>query len=344
MKNREARLLAPGKVEVFDCEMPELEPGKVLVKMEYCGVCGSDVHFFKDGRIGRTVVNFPFVQGHECSGVVEEVGEGVSGLVKGDRIVMEPGVPCGTCEHCRSGHYNLCEKVVFMATPPYDGAFRKYVAYPAEWCFKLPEKVSTLEAAMIEPLAIGVYSAHVGDVSNEDVVVITGMGCIGLMTLMACKARNVQKIIVSDVFENRLEKALELGADVAINAAKEDVVARVKEETEGKGGSVVFEASGYPASMAQAVYLLKRGGTIVQIGTTAEPVPYQFNELVKIEGTIKAVYRYRNMFPLCIKLIEKGDFDLSKVDPAIFDFEEIAEAFDTAINKGNEVVKCVVKF
>lgn len=344
MNNKEARLLAPGKVEVFDCEMPAEEAGKVIVKMEYCGVCGSDVHFFKDGRIGRTVVKFPFVQGHECSGEIIQVGEGVEGLSLGDKVVIEPGVPCGKCEHCLNGNYNLCEKVVFMATPPHNGAFKKYVSYPAEWCFKLPEKVSTLEAAMIEPLAVGMYAAKRGEADCGDTVVITGMGCIGLMTLLSCKARNVNKIIVTDVFENRLAKAKELGADFVINAREEDSVERVKELTNGKGADIVFETAGNPTTMAQAVYLVRRGGVIVQVGTTAEPVSYQFNELVKIEADIRTVFRYKNMFPLCIKLIEKGDIDLMKVHPEIFEFEDIAQAFDTAINRGNEVVKCMVKF
>lgn len=344
MENREALLLEPGKIQVFPCDMPTIGKDEVLVKMEYCGVCGSDVHYFRFGRIGRREVTFPYVLGHECTGEVLEIGSEVTNVAVGDKIVMEPGLGCGHCEYCMTGRYNLCEEMKFMATPPYNGAFKKYMAYPARGCFKLPEGVSTLEGAMIEPLAVGMHAARRGEVDNSKVVLITGMGCIGLMTLLSCKAMNAQKIIVTDVFQNRLDKALELGADYAINVAETDMIEKVKELTEGKGADIVFETAGRAQTAAQNVYAVRRGGVIVQVGTIADPVPYQFNELGKIEADIRSVFRYRNIFPLAIKLIEKGDINLKAVGPNIFDFEDVAEAFDTAINKGNEVVKCILKF
>ena len=179
---------------------------------------------------------------------------------------------------------------------------------------------------------------------NSKVVLITGMGCIGLMTLLSCKAMNAQKIIVTDIFQNRLEKALELGADYAINVAETDMLEKLKELTDEKGADVVFETAGRAQTAAQNVFAVRRGGVIVQVGTIADPVPYQFNELGKIEADIRSVFRYRNIFPLAIKLIEKGDIDLKAVDPDIFDFEDVDKAFDTAINRGNEVVKCILKF
>ena len=218
------------------------------------------------------------------------------------------------------------------------------MAYPARGCFKLPESVSTLEGAMIEPLAVGMHAARRGEVDNSKVVLITGMGCIGLMTLLSCKAMNAQKIIVTDIFQNRLEKALELGADYAINVAETDMLEKLKELTDEKGADVVFETAGRAQTAAQNVFAVRRGGVIVQVGTIADPVPYQFNELGKIEADIRSVFRYRNIFPLAIKLIEKGDIDLKAVDPDIFDFEDVDKAFDTAINRGNEVVKCILKF
>lgn len=344
MENREALLLEPGKIQVFPCEMPVIQDDEVLVKMEYCGVCGSDVHYFRFGGIGRRKVTFPYVLGHECTGEVLEIGSKVTNVTVGDKVVMEPGLGCGHCEYCMTGRYNLCEDMKFMATPPYNGAFKKYMAYPARGCFKLPESVSTLEGAMIEPLAVGMHAARRGEVDNSKVVLITGMGCIGLMTLLSCKAMNAQKIIVTDIFQNRLEKALELGADYAINVAETDMLEKLKELTDGKGADVVFETAGRAQTAAQNVFAVRRGGVIVQVGTIADPVPYQFNELGKIEADIRSVFRYRNIFPLAIKLIEKGDIDLKAVDPDIFDFEDVDKAFDTAINRGNEVVKCILKF
>ena len=344
MENREALLLEPGKIQVFPYEMPVIQDDEVLVKMEYCGVCGSDVHYFRFGGIGRRKVTFPYVLGHECTGEVLEIGSKVTNVTVGDKVVMEPGLGCGHCEYCMTGRYNLCEDMKFMATPPYNGAFKKYMAYPARGCFKLPESVSTLEGAMIEPLAVGMHAARRGEVDNSKVVLITGMGCIGLMTLLSCKAMNAQKIIVTDIFQNRLEKALELGADYAINVAETDMLEKLKELTDEKGADVVFETAGRAQTAAQNVFAVRRGGVIVQVGTIADPVPYQFNELGKIEADIRSVFRYRNIFPLAIKLIEKGDIDLKAVDPDIFDFEDVDKAFDTAINRGNEVVKCILKF
>ena len=193
-------------------------------------------------------------------------------------------------------------------------------------------------------MAVGMHAARRGEVDNSKVVLITGMGCIGLMTLLSCKAMNAQKIIVTDVFQNRLDKALALGADEAINVAETDMIGRLKELTGGKGADIVFETAGRAQTAAQNVFAVRRGGVIVQVGTIADPVSYQFNELGKIEADIRSVFRYRNIFPLAIKLIEKGDIDLKAIGPDIFDFEDVAQAFDTAINRGNEVVKCILKF
>lgn len=344
MENREALLVEQGKLEVFPCAMPEVQEDEVLVKMEYCGVCGSDVHYFRFGGIGRRKVTYPYVLGHECTGEVMQIGPKVTNVAVGDKVVLEPGLGCGRCEYCMTGRYNLCEDMKFMATPPYPGAFKRYLAYPARGCFKLPDRVSTLEGAMIEPLAVGMHAARRGEVDNSKVVLITGTGCIGLMTLLACKAMNAQRIIVTDVFQNRLDKALSLGADEAINVAETDMIERLKELTGGKGADIVFETAGRAQTAAQNVFAVRRGGVIVQVGTIADPVPYQFNELGKIEADIRSVFRYRNIFPLAIQLIEKGDIDLKAIGPDIFAFEDVAQAFDTAIHRGNEVVKCILKF
>lgn len=343
-ENRKALLTKLSHMEIVPCPMPSPKNGEVVIKMEYCGVCGSDAAYFSRGGIGRTKVKFPFVLGHECTGLVVETGENTENVKVGDRVVMEPGLGCGQCEYCMTGRYNLCTHMKFLATPPYDGAFMEYMAYPARGCFKLPDNVTSLEGAMIEPLAVGLHAARRGKVDNSKVVLITGCGCIGLMTLLACRSMNAQKIIVTDVFDNRLEKASQLGAHEVINASREDVTERVRELTEGKGADVVFETAGRAETAAQNVFNVRRGGVIVQVGTIAQPVPYQFNELAKIEADILSVFRYRNIFPLAIKLLEKGDIDLKALGPEIFAFDEIQTAFDTAIHRGNEVVKCILKF
>ena len=208
-----------GKMGFTEREIPKPAANEVLVKLDYVGICGSDIHYYETGRIGDYVVEPPFVLGHEPGGVVVEVGSGVTDLKVGDRVALEPGKTCGHCEFCKTGRYNLCPDVVFFATPPVDGVFQEYVAHEAALCFKLPDNVSTLEGALIEPLAVGFHAARQGGVEAGKTVVVTGSGCIGLVSMMACKAMGASKVYVVDIMEKRLEKAMELGATAVINSS-----------------------------------------------------------------------------------------------------------------------------
>lgn len=186
MKNRAAYMVGLNKMEIRETPVPEPKAGEVLVKIEYVGICGSDVHYFKDGRCGDFVVDGELMLGHEAGGVVEKLGEGVTDLKVGDKVALEPGITCGHCEFCKSGRYNLCPDVVFLATPPVQGCNEDYITFPADMCFKLPEGMSTKEGALIEPFAVGLHAAHQGKVGMGDQCIILGSGCIGLMTLLAC--------------------------------------------------------------------------------------------------------------------------------------------------------------
>ena len=199
---------------IKDIPMPKAGKKEVLVKLEYVGICGSDVHYFHHGNCGAYKVDLSndYMLGHECAGTVVAVGEDVTNLKAGDRVALEPGITCGTCEFCKSGRYNLCPDVVFLATPPVQGCYEQYIAFPENMCFKLPENMSTLEGCLIEPLSVGFYAANQGEVGTGDVAVILGAGCIGLVTLLACKAHGAGQIIVADLVDARLEKARELGA------------------------------------------------------------------------------------------------------------------------------------
>ena len=208
-----AVMLGIGKMGFEERAIPEPKDDEVLVKLEYVGICGSDLHYYETGAIGDYVVKPPFVLGHEPGGTVVEVGKNVSHVKVGDRVALEPGKTCGHCEFCKTGNYNLCPDVVFFATPPVDGVFQEYVAHEAELCFKLPDNVSTLEGALIEPLAVGFHAAMQGGARAGQTAVVMGAGCIGLVTMMALKAMGVSRVYVVDIMEKRLQKALELGAD-----------------------------------------------------------------------------------------------------------------------------------
>lgn len=220
-----AVMLGIGKMGFEDRPIPKVKDNEVLVKLEYVGICGSDLHYYETGAIGDYIVKPSFVLGHEPGGVVVEVGKSVKHLKVGDKVALEPGKTCGHCEFCKSGNYNLCPDVIFFATPPVDGVFQEYVAHEADLCFKLPENVSTLEGALIEPLAVGFHAAIQGEAKIGQTAVVTGAGCIGLVSIMALKAIGVSKVYVVDIMEKRLEKALELGADEVINGKEKDVVA-----------------------------------------------------------------------------------------------------------------------
>lgn len=242
-RNRAAYMISPKKIEMRELPMPTAKPGEVILKVEYVGVCGSDVHFFETGVRKGKPFPLPFILGHECAGTVTEVGDGVKSIKVGERVCFEPQITCGKCVYCRSGHYNMCPDVVFPSTPPYDGMLRDYVAIPAENAYKLPDEVSTKEGALIEPLAVGLSAAEKGEVTVGKTVVILGAGCIGLVTMMACKAMGASRVIMSDLYPKRLANALRLGADVVINAAEEDAIQRVMELTGGEGADVVFEVA-----------------------------------------------------------------------------------------------------
>ena len=216
-----------GKMGFTERPIPTPKDDEVLVKLEYVGICGSDLHYYEHGRIGDYIVEPPFVLGHEPGGTVVEVGKNVKHLKAGDRVALEPGKTCGHCEFCKTGRYNLCPDVIFFATPPVDGVFQEYVAHEAGLCFKLPDNVDTMEGALIEPLAVGFHAAKQGGAAMGQTAVVTGSGCIGLVTMMALKALGVDQVYVVDIMQKRLDKAMELGAT---GVEVEDHVSLTEEE------------------------------------------------------------------------------------------------------------------
>ncbi len=336
-------LTEPGKMEIAEEPIPEVTPGNALVRIEYNGICGSDVHFFKDGRVGDCVLTDKFVLGHEVSGTVVEVGEGVTNVKAGDRVALEPGYGCGKCEYCKTGRYNLCPEMKFFAAPPVSGALKEYVSHPADMCFKLPDNVSTMEGALVEPLAVGLHAASLGDVSLGQSVVILGAGCIGLVTLLAAKARGAAKAVVVDLFEKRLEFARNMGADVTINASEENVIDRIHEIL-GEGPDVVFETAGSPATIAQTSWISKKGGTIVLVGMSAQSeITYNFYQIMQKEVTIKCVFRYRNLYPVAIAAIAGGRINVKQIVTHEFTLEQSNEAFSTVVEDAQNVVKGIIK-
>ncbi|MGL6197691.1 MAG: NAD(P)-dependent alcohol dehydrogenase [Lachnospiraceae bacterium] len=331
---------------IKDIPVPKVGAKEVLVSLEYVGICGSDVHYFHSGNCGAYKVDLSqdFMLGHECAGTIVEAGNEVSNLTVGDRVALEPGITCGECEQCKSGHYNLCPDVVFLATPPVQGCNEEYIVFPENMCFKLPDNVNTRAGALVEPLSVGFYAAEQGEVKTGDTVVILGAGCIGLVTLLACKAHGAGTIIVSDLVEARLDKALELGATEVINSGKEDALEKIKELTGGRGADVVLETAGSPVTIAQTPFVVRRGGTIALVGLASqEEINYNFAQIMDKEATIKSVFRYKNIYPKAIAAIASGAIDIESIVTHEFDLDHIQDAYDEAVKNKTDLVKAVVK-
>ncbi|NLU52701.1 MAG: NAD(P)-dependent alcohol dehydrogenase [Clostridiaceae bacterium] len=344
MKNRAAFMTGLNKMEIREIEVPVPKEKEVLVKLEYVGICGSDVHYLEHGKIGDFVVEGDFILGHECAGTVVAVGSKVTSLKVGDKVALEPGVTCGQCEFCKGGKYNLCPDVEFLATPPYHGSLMNYIAFPENMAFKLPDNISTKEGALVEPLSVGIHAAKQGNVSLGDSVVILGSGCIGLVTLLACKAFGAGEVTVVDVIPKRLEYAKKLGATNVINAAETDVLAEIEKLTNGKGADVVIETAGSVKTVAQTPYIVKSGGTIVLVGMAPKDIiEFNFAKLMAKEAEVKTVFRYRNIYPMAIKAIANGTIDVSGIVTHEFSFDEVAKAFEFVINNKTDVVKAVIK-
>lgn len=330
--------------EIQERPIPQPKDDEVLVKIENVGVCGSDLHYYESGRIGNFIVEPPFVLGHEAGGTVVEVGRDVTHLKVGDRVALEPGKTCGKCEFCKSGRYNLCPDVIFFATPPVDGVFQEYVAHEADLCFKIPDNMSTEEAALIEPLAVGMHAAAQGDAHLGQVAVVTGSGCIGLMSLLSLKARSVSTVIVVDVMDKRLEQAKKLGADYVINGMKEDTVARIMEITGGKGFDLGIETAGSQITASQQIHAAKKGATIVLVGYSASgEMTLPIGEALDKELTFKTVFRYRNIYPMAIEAVASGKIDVSGVVTDRFSLDNIQEALTACVEDKANIVKGVIK-
>jgi L-iditol 2-dehydrogenase len=344
-KMKVAVLTEPRQIIFEERDIPVPQEHEVLVKIEHVGICGSDLHYYEHGRIGNFVVEKPIVLGHESSGAVVAAGKRVTHLQAGDLVTLEPGYTCGKCEFCKKGLYNLCPDVVFMATPPYDGAFAEYVAFPADMAFKLPAGMGTVEGALIEPLAVGFHAANQAKAKIGDTAVVLGSGCIGLVTLMALKAMGVGTVYQVDVIASRLAKSKEIGASQVFKADEVDVVKAITDVTRGQGADIVIETAGSRITTQQTAQLVKRGGRIVLVGMAPEAnIAYDFGQLLAKEASINTVFRYRNLYPAAISAVAGGLVPLQKIVTNEYSFAEIPMALEKSINDKRNSVKGIIKF
>ena len=339
--NRAAFVMKNRSIQLMDAPEPVAGPGQVLIKMTYCGVCGSDVHFYQHGEPEFPDV-YPFILGHEASGEVVATGSGVTTLEAGDRVAIEVGIPCRTCEWCSGGKYNLCPSIVFLSAPRAHGVMQRYIAHPAELCYKLPDHVSTRDGALIEPLAVGLNAVVNAGVHVGQSAAILGSGCIGLVTLLSLRAAGVEDITMVDVFGNRLAKAAELGAARVVNASETDAVQAVKELHGGTGPDFVFEAAGNPVTAGQTIKMAKRGGTIAIIGNVVGQTPMDLQLMTNKELRLLTSFRYRNIYPTAIAGVASGKIDISTIVSREYPFADAEQAFEDSIAHKDTMVKAVI--
>ncbi|WP_334105246.1 NAD(P)-dependent alcohol dehydrogenase, partial [Muricomes intestini] len=333
-----------GKLDIEMVDVPEVKDDCALIKLDYVGICGSDSHLFEHGFIGENHVTKPMILGHEPGGIVASVGKDVTSLKPGDRVAVEPGIPCWKCSFCKQGKYNLCPNVHFYASLPVtEGCFTEYIVHPANLCYKLPDNVSTLEGALMEPLAVGFHAVRQSGAFAGSTAVILGSGCIGLVTMLSLLSIGIKDITVVDVMQNRLDKALELGAAHVINASKCDPVEKVREIT-CSGADFTFETAGNSSTLFQIAKMTKRGGTITLVGyTSSGRAELNINWIIDNEMTIKTVFRYRNLYPTIIKAVSDGIIPLRKIASDIFEFKDIQKGMEYAIHNKSHITKAVIR-
>lgn len=328
----------------IDRQEEVLGPRDVRIKLHTVGICGSDVHYYTHGRIGPFVVNEPMILGHEASGTVIEVGPEVTTLAVGDRVCMEPGIPDPNSKAARMGMYNIDPAVRFWATPPIHGILRPTCVHPEAFTFKLPDNVSFAEAAMVEPLAVGVHAATKARIRPGDIGVILGAGPIGLVTALSALAGGCARVYVTDLAEKKLEIAGSLSpAIIPVNVAREDLVARVKKDTDGWGADAVWEATGSPKAAAGVFEPLAPGGCVVMIGGQPEPISYDAGAAMVREARVENIFRYAHVFPRCVAMLSSGTIDVKPLITRTFDFADSVQAFEIAASAPPADVKMQIE-
>lgn len=332
-----AVLRRPREVVVEERRRPEPRQGQVLVKVDAVGICGSDVHYYEEGRIGSFVVESPLVLGHESAGTVVELGPGVTRLQLGQRVALEPGVPCRRCPACQAGRYNVCPSVRFFATPPVDGTLQRWVAHDEDFCHPIPDALSDDAGALLEPLSVAIWATWKARVRPGDRVLVTGAGPIGLLCAAVAAAAGAVEVAISDPVQARRERAGDFGVTSILHPAD-----ALPDGSAGKGFDVLLECSGVAAAASQGIVALNPAGRAVLVGMAAgahTELPTQViqNREIALTGT----FRYAGTYPSAIAMAASGKVDLDRLVSVHYRLDQVPEALRAA-REDPSVVKPVV--
>lgn len=314
-------------VRLEEVPVPVTTPGKIKIKVKFAGICGSDLHAYHHGIGVQTGdphplsgKSSPLTLGHEFAGEIEEIGEGVIGFAKGDRVAIEPIMYCGKCQSCRMGLYNQCEKMGFVGLND-NGGFADYVLVDSYMVHKLPDNVSFEEAALVEPTAVAMHAVRQSKLKVGDSAAVFGVGPIGLLTILAAKSAGASKVYAIDVSDERLKLAEKLGA-IAINSLKLNAT----EIIQAAGGvHVAYEAAGVQPTLSSAVSSVKQGGEVMIIAAFAQPTQINISELMVKEANVTSILAYRHIFPEIIALIADAKLDVKQVITKKIELKDIIE-------------------
>jgi L-iditol 2-dehydrogenase len=299
------------RIELTEVPVPEPGPGEVLLEVEAVGICGSDLHYWRCGRIADQVVKFPMRLGHEPAGRVAALGAGVTGLKKGQSVAIEPGIPCGTCRECQMGRVNLCPNVKFLGTPPIDGSFQPYLVMPASALAPRPDNVDAVMGALAEPLGVAVHSFDLMNLRAGERIAVIGAGSVGLCVIALARQMGVRIVAVSEPRPFRRKVAENLGAERTTTATPEKFIKAARDATDGHGVDVVFECSGAAEALNTTLSAAARGGRVAMIGIpevdTLSIDPHIWR---KRELNIINVRRSNRTLERCLRILERTDLGL----------------------------------
>lgn len=328
-------------IRLEDVEKPKIREDEVLIRVGACGICGTDIHFYR----GEWKVKLPLIPGHEFSGVIEAVGSKVKIVKPGDHVVAEPNITCGECEYCRMSERNFFCKNLKAIGVDIDGAFAEYVKAPARNVYVIPKDMPLEEAALIEPLACCIRGLDNIGIRVGDTIAIVGTGPIGLLFVQLVKMWGAIKIYAMDILDERLEIAKKLGADVTINPAKEDPKEVIFSETNGIGVDVAIEAVGNPKAIDTALSVVRRGGRLLIFGVAPQDAIWQVKpfELYDKELLVITSYRSPYTFQRAVKIASSGRISFKEILSHVFPLEKGSEAFKMLDERKPGITKVVLK-
>ncbi len=332
--------------EIQDIPVPKVsQDTDVLIRIKMVGVCGSDIHYYTEGRIGDQIVKFPFLVGHEAAGIVESVGNKVTRVKPGQRIAIDPAVYCSECDQCKAGREHTCRNLEFLGCPDQiEGALREYIVLPEICCFPIKSDTTFEQATLSEPLAIAVYSVRQAQLSPTAKVAILGAGPIGMSVFHVLRSKNVTDIFITDKIQDRLDFSKQLNPRWCGNPDNTDV-AREISKIEPQLLDVVFECSGDLAAYDDAIKILKPGGRFVIVGIPeVDEIPIPIHELRRKEITIVNIRRQNHCTQKTIDLLENGQLKVDSMVTHYFPLERTKEAFDLVANYRDGVMKAMITF